>query len=149
MEINLNIGASSVEELHAALLGLADGMSVVKAARVAPSTEEIPFADVKISEEVPETQAAPTIAPEANPEKIPEPDVKKSDEPDAKEPDKPKEPPTMEETRAVLNELRKKNGAKAVKAILANFSVNSFTDLEPSEYAAVIEEARQAYRKDV
>lgn len=143
MKINLNIIAGSMEEVKTVLLGLLN------------NPEKIPSANVKKSDEVSETIATPEFAPEENTGKIPEPDVKNSDfspaEADEEAPgtaEAQTAPPTMEETRAVLNELRKKNGAKAVKAILSLFSATSFTELEPSEYAAVIEEARRAYGKD-
>lgn len=54
------------------------------------------------------------------------------------------EQPTMEETRAKLNELRGKKGSKALRAILSEHGVSSFTDLKPDEYAAVIAEADAA-----
>lgn len=70
------------------------------------------------------------------------------EEPEAPaEPEPPAKPetagPSMEEARAALNELRQKKGPAAVREILTAHNVSSFTDLNPSEYAKVIEEAKQ------
>lgn len=52
--------------------------------------------------------------------------------------------PTMEQTRAKLNELRGSKGPKEVRAILTRHNVGSFTELNPDEYAAVIAEVDAA-----
>ena len=63
------------------------------------------------------------------------------------EPNVPAKPetigPSMEDARAALNELRQKKGPAAVREILTAHGVTSFTDLNPSEYAKVMEEAKQ------
>lgn len=81
-------------------------------------------------------------------DQIPTVTVTPTDEPETPaKPETPAEPettgPSMEEARAALNELRQKKGPAAVREILTAHNVSSFTDLNPSEYAQVIEEAKQ------
>lgn len=161
MTVTLNITAESLEEIQHAVAGLLSKVDC---------PEKIPNENVKNSVQVPETLATPEKLDEPNPEKFPDADVKKSDlvpavtseitdvpvenipepvvqeEPDELDADmRPvKNLPTMEETRAVLNDLRKKHGAKAVRGVLAQFSVTSFTEIDPNEYPAVIEAAKAA-----
>lgn len=165
MTVTLNITAESLEEIQHAVAGLM--------ARV-DCPEKIPTENVKNSDQEPETLATPEKLNAPNPGKFPPADVKKSDlvpavtseitdvpvenipepvvqeEPDELDADmRPvKNLPTMEETRAVLNDLRKKHGAKAVRGVLAQFSVTSFTEIDPNEYPAVIEAAKEAMGKD-
>lgn len=56
------------------------------------------------------------------------------------EPEKPQV--TEVEARAVLNELRKEQGAPAVKELLGRFGVKSFRDIKPEWYAAVVLDAK-------
>ncbi len=49
--------------------------------------------------------------------------------------------PTMEEARAALNALRGRKGAAAVKALLAEYDAERFTDLAPEAYLQVIDRA--------
>lgn len=96
-----------------------------------------------LDEEEPRLQQEPTpplhvVMEEPEPPAEPEPPT----EPEP--PAKPETPgPSMEEARAALNELRQKKGPAAVREILTAHNVTSFTDLNPSEYAKVIEEAKQ------
>ena len=59
--------------------------------------------------------------------------------------EEPAEPATVprEEALAALHKLRREKGSEAVKAVLLNHGVDSFTKLNPNDYAKVLEEARQ------
>ncbi len=165
MTVTLNITAGTLEEIQQAVAGL---MAKVDC------PEKIPTENVKKSDLEPQTLAAPEKQEEPKAEKFPPDDVKKSDfipavtseitdvpvenipepvvqeEPDELDADmrSVKDLPTMEETRAVLNDLRKKHGAKAVRGVLAQFSAASFTEIDSNEYPAVIEAAKEAMGKD-
>lgn len=50
---------------------------------------------------------------------------------------------SKEETLEALHKLRREKGSDAVKALLNRHGASSFPKLDPSEYAKVLEEARQ------
>lgn len=50
---------------------------------------------------------------------------------------------SKEETLEALHKLRREKGSDAVKALLNRHGAASFPKLDPSEYAKVLEEARQ------
>ena len=50
--------------------------------------------------------------------------------------------PTMEEARAVLNDLRKRKGTDAVKEILEAYGAKTFKELKPEDYLGAIDRAK-------
>lgn len=52
------------------------------------------------------------------------------------------EPPTLEEVRAAMKELRGRKGAGAVKEILKAYGVDTLVLLKPEDYAGAMERAK-------
>lgn len=135
--IHVTIDAKDTQELHQELRALLAGESGIRTCWQMPpmpketasgSTEEA--AEVRI--DIPDLAS---IAPDDKSE--PEPDFTPETEPEP-EPEYPK----MEDCRAVLNALRAKHGPGAVRTILTNHGVDSFTELDACEYTKVMREAK-------
>ena len=138
MKISMTIIADSLEEIKNALnLGGAEPEEITS------SDVIIDAGETPVPAEPEKTTPAPVREPEPAPVEAPEQYAPDELDEDMRRTVKPeKKPPTMEETRAALNELRKAKGAAVVKGLLRNHSVASFTELDASEYAAVLEEVK-------
>lgn len=140
--IHVTIEAQDTNELHRELRALLAG---------APAEPQVlPLQPAKLLKVVqPEKATAFQPEPDPDPEPVPVPDAEAlpADDPDPipAEPDEPEpEPvtlPKMEDCRAVLNALRAKHGPGAVRTILTNHGVNSFVELDATDYAKVMREA--------
>jgi hypothetical protein len=52
------------------------------------------------------------------------------------------DPPSIEEVRAALKELRARKGADAVREILSAYGVENLTQLKPEDYAGALDRAK-------
>lgn len=138
--IHVTIDAKDTNELHRELKALLAGDISAEPVPLQPAQ----FLKVVQPEEPeafhPEADPEPVPAPVPSDESVPAEDdiVVPTPVPDEPEPVKG---PTMEECRAVLNALRAKHGPGAVRVILTNHGVNSFVELDATDYAKVIREA--------
>ena len=120
--IHVHIEASSVADLKSELKALLDGQCGTAA--ICDTALNAPKVD------------APTPDSESDEEP-------KTDEPAPVKDEADGDPqPTMEETRAALNEYRKKKGLPALKALFAAHGVKNFLELPTTEYAAIMKEAK-------
>ena len=138
--IHVTIDAPDTQTLHRELRALLAGeMTEPQVQQLAPAQ----FLKVVPPEETADFQPAP------DPEPVPAPVPVVTDVPtnvDNEPAPVPTEPepvkgPTMEECRAALNALRAKHGPGAVRTILTNHGVNSFVELDATDYAKVMREA--------
>ena len=139
--IQLHIEATNVDELFSELDKLRTMQTVKDLTKMGAQIAIAPKASAPALDRKPVVPAPQEEAPAVSEE--PETPAM-SEEPETPSVPEAQKAPTMEQTRAALNALRQKNGPKAVRAILDTHSVSSFTDLQPSEYAAVIAEAEEA-----
>ena len=141
--IHVTIEAQNTHELHSELSALLAGESGLRTCwqkppvfneLVSDSTEEV--ADFQPA---PDPEPVPAPVPVPVTEEVPPfPDSEPA--PVSTEPE-PVKGPTMEECRAALNALRAKHGPGAVRTILTNHGVNSFVELDTTDYAKVMREA--------
>ncbi len=140
--IHVTIDARDTNELHRELKALLAGDATEP--QVQP-LQPAQFLKVVQPEEGADFQPAPDPEPVPTPvpdvESVPADDDIVSPAPVPPEPEEPVKGPSMEECRAALNALRAKRGPGAVRTILTNHGVNSFVELDATDYAKVIREA--------
>lgn len=122
----LNISATTPEELKIRLLGLLDifkGISF-NGPLEAPITEAAPAVPAEEPKVVP---IIPQAELEANTKKTPDPIP---------------EQPTLEEVRAALKELRDRKGSGAVREVLKGYGAESLTELKPEDYLGALARAK-------
>lgn len=131
--IHVHIESKSVADLQSELKALLGGLSK---GTIRDMVEAVPQADVTLNQDAQMGIALDKVKAEE-----PTDDKPTDEEPTTDEPaDEPQ--PTMEETRAALNEYRKKKGLPALKALFAARNVKNFLELPASEYAAIMKEAK-------
>lgn len=122
---NVTISAASGTELKNQLLGLLSMFKNVSFKQEASGepidTSKIDASDVRV----------PVITQAQMEENV-------KNAPEHKLPD----PPTLEEVRAAMKELRGRKGAGAVKEILKAYGVDNLTLLKPEDYAGALDRAR-------
>jgi len=139
--IHVTIDAPDTQTLHNELRALLAGESGIRVCWHKPPVPEEPVSG--------STEKTSDFQPASDPEPVPAPVPIVTDVPtnvDNEPAPVPAEPehvkgPTMEECRAALNALRAKHGPGAVRTILTNHGVNSFVELDATDYAKVMREA--------
>lgn len=141
--IHVTIDARDTNELHRELKALLAGESGIRVCWRKPPVPEEPVSGSteKASDFQPEPDPEPVPVPVPDVESVPADDDIISPAPVPAEPEEPVKGPSMEECRAALNALRAKRGPGAVRTILTNHGVNSFVELDATDYAKVIREA--------
>lgn len=119
---NLSITAESLESLKLQLMGILSGFKGVSFQKdgEAIDTSKVDASEVRV----------PVITQEQMEENV-------KNAPEHKLPD----PPTIEEVRKALKELRARKGADAVRNVLKAYNVDSLTQLKEEDYAGAMDRA--------
>lgn len=119
---NLSITAESLESLKLQLMGILSGFKGVNFQKdgEAIDTSKVDASEVRV----------PVITQEQMEENT-------KNAPEHKLPD----PPTIEEVRKALKELRARKGADAVRNVLKAYNVDSLTQLKEEDYAGAMDRA--------
>ena len=119
---NLSITAESLESLKLQLMGILSGFKGVNFQKdgEAIDTSKVDASEVRV----------PVITQEQMEENV-------KNAPEHKLPD----PPTIEEVRKTLKELRARKGADAVRNVLKAYNVDSLTQLKEEDYAGAMDRA--------
>lgn len=119
---NLSITAESLESLKLQLMGILSGFKGINFQKdgEAIDTSKVDASEVRV----------PVITQEQMEENV-------KNAPEHKLPD----PPTIEEVRKALKELRARKGADAVRNVLKAYNVDSLTQLKEEDYAGAMDRA--------